>query len=45
MDQLLQSCHVLSSLNQFIESFLKMLQKLLETNNLAMEVKTHFYQS
>uniref|UniRef100_A0A0N5AA46 Non-specific serine/threonine protein kinase n=1 Tax=Syphacia muris TaxID=451379 RepID=A0A0N5AA46_9BILA len=37
MDQLLQSCHVLSSLNQFIESFLKMLQKLLETNNLQME--------
>lgn len=37
MDQLLQSCHDLSSLNQFIESFLKMLQKLLETNNLQME--------
>ncbi|MFH4973809.1 hypothetical protein AB6A40_000518 [Gnathostoma spinigerum] len=37
MDQLLQSCHDLSSLNQFIESFLKMLQKLLETNNVQME--------
>ncbi|VDK42174.1 unnamed protein product [Anisakis simplex] len=37
MDQLLQSCHDLSSLNQFIESFLKMLQKLLETNNFEME--------
>ncbi|VDM46756.1 unnamed protein product [Toxocara canis] len=37
MDQLLQSCHDLSSLNQFIESFLKMLQKLLETNNFQME--------
>lgn len=39
MDQLLQSCHDLSSLNKFIEHFLKMLQKLLETNHFQMEVK------
>ncbi|VIO93760.1 Hypothetical 96.7 kDa protein C32D5.3 in chromosome II, putative [Brugia malayi] len=37
MDQLLQSCHDLSSLNKFIEHFLKMLQKLLETNHFQME--------
>uniref|UniRef100_A0A915PVY7 SGTA homodimerisation domain-containing protein n=1 Tax=Setaria digitata TaxID=48799 RepID=A0A915PVY7_9BILA len=37
MDQLLQSCHDLSSLNKFIEHFLKMLQKLLETNHFEME--------
>ncbi|VDN04635.1 unnamed protein product [Thelazia callipaeda] len=37
MDQLLQSCHGLSSLNKFIEHFLKMLQKLLETNDFQME--------
>lgn len=46
MDQLLQSCHDLSSLNQFIEHFLKMLQKLLETNDFLMEVKifrTYFF--
>ncbi|KAL3994253.1 hypothetical protein ACH3XW_20980 [Acanthocheilonema viteae] len=37
MDQLLQSCHDLSSLNKFVEHFLKMLQKLLETNHFQME--------
>ncbi|VDN33865.1 unnamed protein product, partial [Gongylonema pulchrum] len=37
MDQLLQSCHDLSSLNQFIGHFLRMLQKLLETNDFQME--------
>ncbi|CAG9534710.1 unnamed protein product [Cercopithifilaria johnstoni] len=37
MDQLLQSCHDLSSLNKFIEHFLTMLQKLLETNHFQME--------
>ncbi|KAK0416217.1 hypothetical protein QR680_012351 [Steinernema hermaphroditum] len=37
MDQLLQSCHGSPSLNQFTENFLKMVQKLLETNLPAME--------
>lgn len=39
MDQLLKSCHSSPSLNQFIESYLKMVQKLLETNDPDMEVK------
>uniref|UniRef100_A0A1I7SWP5 Importin-11 n=2 Tax=Bursaphelenchus xylophilus TaxID=6326 RepID=A0A1I7SWP5_BURXY len=37
MDQLLKSCHSSPSLNQFIESYLKMVQKLLETNDPDME--------
>lgn len=37
MDQLLKSCHGSPSLNQFTESYLKMVQRLLETNNPQME--------
>lgn len=37
MDQLLKSCHGSPSLNQFTESYLKMVQKLLETNDPQME--------
>lgn len=37
MTQLLKSCHGSPSLNQFIESYLKMVQKLLETNEPQME--------
>uniref|UniRef100_A0A914EQE2 Uncharacterized protein n=2 Tax=Acrobeloides nanus TaxID=290746 RepID=A0A914EQE2_9BILA len=37
MDQLLKSCHGSPSLNQFTESYLKMVQKLLETNEPKME--------
>ncbi|TKR77001.1 hypothetical protein L596_018054 [Steinernema carpocapsae] len=37
MDQLLQSCHGSPSLNQFTENFLRMVQKLLETNLAPME--------
>ncbi|VDM69083.1 unnamed protein product [Strongylus vulgaris] len=38
MDQLLQSCHSSPSLPQFSENHLKMVQKLLESNNPKMEV-------
>uniref|UniRef100_A0A914VNN2 Uncharacterized protein n=1 Tax=Plectus sambesii TaxID=2011161 RepID=A0A914VNN2_9BILA len=38
MDQLLQSCHGSLSLNLFVESFLKMVQKLLETNDPELEM-------
>ncbi|KAI1730683.1 protein EFR3 like protein [Ditylenchus destructor] len=37
MDQLLKSCHGSPSLNQFTESYLRMVQKLLETNDPDME--------
>ncbi|KHJ93793.1 hypothetical protein OESDEN_06289 [Oesophagostomum dentatum] len=37
MDQLLQSCHSSPSLPQFSENHLKMVQKLLESNNSKME--------
>lgn len=37
MEQLLKSCHASPSLNQFIESYLRMVQRLLETNSPAME--------
>ncbi|RCN46690.1 EFR3-like family protein [Ancylostoma caninum] len=37
MDQLLQSCHSSPSLPQFSENHLKMVQKLLESNNPKME--------
>ncbi|XGW13265.1 hypothetical protein V3C99_013698, partial [Haemonchus contortus] len=37
MDQLLQSCHSSPSLPQFSENHLKMVQKLLESNNPRME--------
>uniref|UniRef100_A0A7E4VCM6 tRNA exportin n=1 Tax=Panagrellus redivivus TaxID=6233 RepID=A0A7E4VCM6_PANRE len=37
MDQLLKSCHGSPSLQQFIESYLKMVQKLLETNDPHLE--------
>lgn len=39
MDQLLESCHSSPSLAQFNESHLKMVQKLLESNIPAMEVR------
>jgi hypothetical protein len=38
MDQLMQSCHASPSLNLFVEHFLKMMQKLLETNEAELEV-------
>lgn len=37
MDQLLQACHSSPSLPQFSENHLKMVQKLLESNNSGME--------
>uniref|UniRef100_A0A1I8B7P0 Protein EFR3 homolog B n=1 Tax=Meloidogyne hapla TaxID=6305 RepID=A0A1I8B7P0_MELHA len=37
IDQLLKSCHGSPSINQFIESFLLMVQRLLETNDPQME--------
>jgi len=37
MDQLLKSCHASPSLNQFIESYLRMVQRLLETNDAQLE--------
>ena len=38
MDQLLKSCHGSPSLQQFIESYLKMVEKLLEDNDPHLEV-------
>lgn len=38
MDQLLVACHGSQSLSLFVESFLKVVQKLLETKDAAMEV-------
>jgi hypothetical protein len=37
MDQVLKVCHASSSLQQFFESYLKMVQKLLETNDPHLE--------
>ncbi|KAF7629984.1 hypothetical protein Mgra_00009013 [Meloidogyne graminicola] len=37
IDQLLKSCHGSPSINQFIESFLLMVQRLLDTNDPQME--------
>ncbi|KAL3080761.1 hypothetical protein niasHS_005348 [Heterodera schachtii] len=37
MERLLKSCHGSPSLNQFIEGYLLMVQRLLETNNAHME--------
>lgn len=37
MEHLLKSCHGSHSLNQFIESYLLMVQRLLETNHPQME--------
>jgi protein EFR3 len=37
MENLLKSCHASPSLNQFIESYLLMVQRLLETNDPKME--------
>ncbi|GFR91220.1 protein EFR3, partial [Elysia marginata] len=38
LDQLLVSCHA-HSLNLFVESFLKMVQKLLESSEPQMQIK------
>jgi hypothetical protein len=37
MDQILKACHSSASLQQFFESYLKMVQKLLETNDPHLE--------
>lgn len=37
MDKLLTACHGSPSLNLFVESFLKMVQRLLETNNTELQ--------
>ncbi|CAI5441733.1 unnamed protein product [Caenorhabditis angaria] len=39
MDQLLQACHSSPSLPQFSENHLRMVQRLLESNNAKMEVR------
>lgn len=38
MNVLLQSCHTSPSLSLFLENYLRMVQKLLETNNPDLEV-------
>lgn len=38
MDNLLQACHAQTTLNLFVESFLRMVQKLLEDSNPNLQI-------
>jgi len=38
MDLLLQACHAQTTLNLFVESFLRMVQKLLEDSNPNLKI-------
>lgn len=38
MDILLQACHAQTTLNLFVESFLRMVQKLLEDSNPTLQI-------
>lgn len=38
MDLLLQACHAQTTLNLFVESFLRMVQKLLEDSNPNLQI-------